>query len=766
MVNSGELFNAFSSYFKILENVGQYPQQDTNRLILLSFIQKMKADGYYATLSEKDKKTVDGLVECLKKKLCITLYAITCIKKQAEKIFIGDYEGCIFNNAAVPEYVDMNPVWQTESTACEVNSSGYNTGIKTEYQTNINPNYHGAQTKTTRSIDLQHCPNNTPSWTEVGRECEVSEGYNTGYQIVTYRDTNINSATYSTTRTEKVLNTDACPLPDTNPHWVETSRACNTVQYQHSSNPLASHTTGYATVVEQDINPASSTYQDTRTDENVPDENCPLEQVGYLTFDDSTVTKSATTDYQSGSYTLPLKYYLNDVLQNSLDVSVSAPAGITYSIDAVNKTVTINVAKNTTGADRTLVTTITGNHGNAVTFNVFQTGNSIFTFDNNLTTKTINNVLAAGDSWTETITSLAGDTPIGFSKSLIYSGMTATVNSNSTVSIAVSQNPSTSPRDLHLELKQQGSNKIIHLTAKQLGSPTPSDNYVFTANPVTISNILAAGETKNVAVASTKNGNAQAYSVDNASSTAISSGMAAVTITAAGISIVVSANSSASVRTGKVVLKQDTSNNTVEIDLSQNADTYVFTWQGGSDSDQNLGTNINPVSDQGTQQSYLVVSTKNGASHPFIVSSASTATSFAEANIGTNIAEVEVYENKNKNGKSGYFLLRQTDSGNELKINITQEGNQVSYDSIQINKGLGTQSVNIGSFIDNDPDSEHFASISMDSEETVYLDIPRDGYISFSKNVTANGEDCNSNTKYPISDICPNSEQYINITFR
>ena len=89
-----------------------------------------------------------------------------------------------------------------------------NTGnvIVTERDMNpLSPTYDTTRTRTYQ--DLERCvPYTEPTWTEQSSECEVADGYNTGYLIVVELDTNQHSATYNTTRTRYVFDIGQCQL--------------------------------------------------------------------------------------------------------------------------------------------------------------------------------------------------------------------------------------------------------------------------------------------------------------------------------------------------------------------------------------------------------------------------------------------------------------------------------------------------------------------------------------------------------------------------
>ena len=105
-----------------------------------------------------------------------------------------------------------------------------------------------------------------PEWTEISYTCETVGGYRTGAAIITEEDMNPDSATYGQTRTRTVESDSRCPA-QTDGDWVETSWSCQKNQ---------GYNTGYVLSVQTDQNPNSSTYGTTRTRIIYDTERCPI----------------------------------------------------------------------------------------------------------------------------------------------------------------------------------------------------------------------------------------------------------------------------------------------------------------------------------------------------------------------------------------------------------------------------------------------------------------------------------------------------------
>lgn len=198
--------------------------------------------------------------------------------------------------------VDSEASWQEQSYTCET-INGFNTGKSVSVQKDINPNSPSYGTTRQRYIDDdERCPVSTvASWEEISYYCQKTQGFDNGNTVITEEDKNPGSKTYGQTRSVVSTNDPRCvqdkepswqeisyvceddgeaPV-DTNPNWTETSRTC--VLDENNKN------TGYATVVETDTNPNSSSYNQTRTSTVEDLTNCPLVEykLTYTTTDGS-----------------------------------------------------------------------------------------------------------------------------------------------------------------------------------------------------------------------------------------------------------------------------------------------------------------------------------------------------------------------------------------------------------------------------------------------------------------------------------------------
>lgn len=114
-------------------------------------------------------------------------------------------------------------VWVIISETCHL-VDGLKDGTKDVVRVNTNeysPNYNDGQSETINVEDLTMCPldEQSPVWTETSYVCVLDDGYRTGYVTVTEEDTNPQSASYGQTRTRTYEDTERCPYQP-KPHPV------------------------------------------------------------------------------------------------------------------------------------------------------------------------------------------------------------------------------------------------------------------------------------------------------------------------------------------------------------------------------------------------------------------------------------------------------------------------------------------------------------------------------------------------------------------
>ena len=132
------------------------------------------------------------------------------------------------------------------------------------------------QTREERLQDETNCPyRGEANWIEDTKYCELTDnGMLTGYEITVYRDVEPLSSTYNQTREERELNTTECEADSSLPNW------------QNIGEPFCRQTVylpgglmgndGYMIQQQQDMNEYSETADEIRDVETLDLENCPL----------------------------------------------------------------------------------------------------------------------------------------------------------------------------------------------------------------------------------------------------------------------------------------------------------------------------------------------------------------------------------------------------------------------------------------------------------------------------------------------------------
>lgn len=194
--------------------------------------------------------------------------------------------------------------------------------------------------------------------------------------------------------------------------------------------------------------------------------------------------------------------------------------------------------------------------------------------------------------WRVNVGASGGTGDIGFTSyklvngnqiSLGYSIDSSTLPSWATYSngrFTISSNSSTSSRSAKVYFTQSESGKRDYATISQSGYVPPADNYVFTWEGGSTSDVSASfpwdfsanGAAANIPVVSTKNGSSQSWSVSSKPSWITTS------TTSSRVTISASYNSG-SARSGKVVLTQSGSGNTLTVNVSQAAYSATVEWR-------------------------------------------------------------------------------------------------------------------------------------------------------------------------------------------
>lgn len=396
----------------------------------------------------------------------------------------------------------------------------------------------------------------------------------------------------------------------------------------------------------------------------------------YLTVSPTSMSFGAG----GGSKTFTVSSYKRKVLdgvEQSGDTSVSLKSttisGTGFSLSGT----TVSASANEITSNRTGTVTITQNESNkTVTISLSQDGDDVSSYGEWVITVSANPTSVSSSGGTSTITASAKRTAYWESGDVTEETGNPTLSTNlgslsSTASpstLTLGENTSTSSRTATITASYSGKSATCTVTQAAGESPDVWD-YVFSVNPYQVS-VGSGGGSGTVTITSyeTLNGSWYrdvSYSID-------SSTLPSWATYDGGGSFTISANTSSSSRSARVYFVQDESGNRDYASLSQDAyvppaDNYVFTWEDGSTSDTSASFPWD-FSANGTAANIPVVSTKNGSSQSWSVSSEP-----SWITTSTTSSKVTISASDNSgSARSGKVVLTQSGSGNTLTVNVSQ----------------------------------------------------------------------------------------------
>lgn len=278
---------------------------------------------------------------------------------------------------------------------------------------------------------------------------------------------------------------------------------------------------------------------------------------------------------------------------------------------------------------------------------------------------------------TSSISISSSKSRLGTTESVGWSIDSSTVPSwitwnSSSMTFTVASNSSTSSRTANIYFEQDESGKRDYARVTQAEATPPADTYVFTWFDGSTSDVSASfpwdfstngTAATNIPVVSTKNGSSQSWDVSSKPSWITTS------TTSSRVTISASDNSG-SARSGKVVLTQNGSGNTLTVNVSQDAkpaeNVYVFT----------ITPNTYDVSYSGASFIPKTVSTKNGSEIGYSLTSGGTDWVVVDT---TGKITVEILKNTTPSTRSTTLVFTQNESGKTQSIKITQSGQQDEY---------------------------------------------------------------------------------------
>lgn len=392
----------------------------------------------------------------------------------------------------------------------------------------------------------------------------------------------------------------------------------------------------------------------------------------YLTVSPTSMSFGAG----GGSKSFTVNSYKRKVLdgvEQSGDTSVSLKSTVISGSGFSLSGTTVSASANEITSNRTGTVTITQNESNkTVTISLSQSGDDITSYGEWVITVSANPTSVSSSGGTSTITASAkrtvywesGDVTEETGDPTLSTNLGSLSSSSSPSTLTLGENTSTSSRTATINATHGG--KSATCTVTQAGAE-PTIEYVFTISPWQV-NVGASGGTGDIGFTSYKlvNGNqiSLGYSIDSSTLPSWA--------TYSNGRFTISSNSSTSSRSANVYFTQEESGKRDYATISQSgyvppADNYVFTWEDGSTSDTSANFPWD-FSANGTATNIPVVSTKNGSSQSWSVSSKPSwiATS-------TTSSKVTISASDNSgSARSGGVVLTQSGSGKTLTVNVSQ----------------------------------------------------------------------------------------------
>lgn len=395
----------------------------------------------------------------------------------------------------------------------------------------------------------------------------------------------------------------------------------------------------------------------------------------YLTVSPTSMSFGAGGGSKQFTYSSYKRKVLDGVEQSG-DISVSlkttSASGTGFSISGT----TVSASANQTASNRTGTVTITQNESNkTATISLSQSGDTISSYGEWTISVSANPTSVSSSGGTSTITASAkrtvywasGDVTEETGNPTLSTNLGSLSSNSSPSTLTLGENTSTSSRTATITATHGG--KSATCTVTQSGA-TPSTTYTFSINPCKV-NVGSSGGSGSVTISSYKTVGSSTYDVDYSIDSSTLPSWASFNKSTSTFTI--QSTTSTTGRTAKVYFDQDESGKRDYAELTQTgytppADNYVFTWEGGSTSDASANFPWD-FSANGTVANILVVSTKNGSSQSWSVSSKP-----SWITTSTTSSKVTISASDNSgSARSGKVVLTQSGSGNTLTVNVSQD---------------------------------------------------------------------------------------------
>lgn len=395
----------------------------------------------------------------------------------------------------------------------------------------------------------------------------------------------------------------------------------------------------------------------------------------YLTVSPTSMSFGAG----GGSKSFTVSSYKRKVLdgvEQSGDTSVSLKSttisGTGFSLSGT----TVSASANESTSNRTGTVTITQNESNkTATISLSQSGDDVSSYGEWTISVSANPTSVSSSGGTSTITASAkrtvywtsGDVTEETGNPTLSTNLGSLSSSSSPSTLTLGENTSTSSRTATIKATHGG--KSATCTVTQSGA-TPSTTYTFSINPYKV-NVGSSGGSGSVTISSYKTVGSSTYDVDYSIDSSTLPSWASFNKSTSTFTI--QSTTSTIGRTAKVYFVQDESGKRDYAELTQTgyippADNYVFTWEGGSTSDVSASFPWD-FSANGTAANIPVISTKNGSSQSWSVSSKPSwiTTSTTSSNVTISASD------NSGSARSGEVVLTQSGSGKTLTVNVSQD---------------------------------------------------------------------------------------------
>lgn len=421
----------------------------------------------------------------------------------------------------------------------------------------------------------------------------------------------------------------------------------------------------------------------------------------YLTVSPTSMSFGAG----GGSKTFTVSSYKRKVLdgvEQSGDTSVSLKSTVISGSGFSLSGTTVSASANEITSNRTGTVTITQNESNkTATISLSQSGDDVSSYGEWVITVSANPTSVSSSGGTSTITASAkrtiywesGDVTEETGNPTLSTNLGSLSSTASPSTLTLGENTSTSSRTATITATHGG--KSATCTVTQSGA-TPSTTYTFSINPYNV-NVGSSGGSGSVTISSYKTVGSSTYDVDYSIDSSTLPSWASFNKSTSTFTI--QSTTSTTGRTAKVYFDQDESGKRDYAKLTQTgytppADNYVFTWEDGSTSDV-IANFPWDFSANGTAANIPVISTKNGSSQSWSVSSKP-----SWITTSTTSSKVTISASDNSgSARSGEVVLTQSGSGNTLTVNVSQDakaadeyylgvrksGETSSYESITFN---------------------------------------------------------------------------------